>query len=115
MGKVKRMSSKLMSGEACRNQKKHKLFRFLVGAALLVIAIFVVYTLISDMIQIQKDTETYNSLVEQTNAVKEQNAQISNYLEDDEKLEQYIEDIARDKLDLASPNDRIYNVVPSAD
>lgn len=109
------MSSKLMSGEACRNPKKHKLFRILVGAAILVIAVFVVYRIVSDMLQIQKDTETYNNLVEQTNSVLEQNAQITNYLENDEKLEQYIEDIARDKLDLASPSDRIYNVVPSAD
>lgn len=109
------MSSKLMSGEVSRNQKKHRLFRLLVGAALLVIAAFVVYALISDMLQIQKDTETYNKLVEQTNSVNEQNAQITNYLENDENLKEYIENIAREKLDYASPNERVYYVVPAAD
>ncbi|HCD70236.1 MAG TPA: septum formation initiator [Ruminococcaceae bacterium] len=87
----------------------------LVGAALLVIAVFVVYTLVSDMLQIQKDTETYNKLLEQTNSVNEQNAQITNYLENDENLKEYIEDIAREKLDYANPEERIYYVVPAAD
>lgn len=110
------MSSKLMSGEVCHKPgKKHRLFRMLVGAAILVIAVFVVWRIVSDMLQIQKDNELYNSLVEQTNSVNEQNAQITNYLENDENLKQYIEDIAREKLDLASPNERIYHVVPSAD
>ncbi len=115
MGKVKKMSSKLTSGEVCRDPKKHRLFRLLVGAALLVIAVFVVYTLVSDMLQIQKDTETYNKLLEQTNSVNEQNAQITNYLENDENLKEYIEDIAREKLDYANPEERIYYVVPAAD
>ena len=108
------MSSKQASGEVCNNQKKHRLFRFLVGAALLVIAVFVVYVLISDMMQIQKDTETYNKLVNQTNAVNEENAQITNYLENDANLKEYIEEIAREKLDYANPDERIYYVVPAA-
>ncbi|MBP1562708.1 MAG: septum formation initiator family protein [Oscillospiraceae bacterium] len=87
----------------------------LVGAALLVIACFVVYVLVSDMMQIQKDNETYNKLVNQTNAVNEQNAQIANYLENDENLKEYIEEIAREKLDYANPNERIYYVVPAAE
>ena len=108
------MSSKQMSGEVCNNPKKHRLFRILVGAALLVIAVFVVYVLISDMMQIQKDTETYNNLVNQTNAVNEENAQITNYLENDANLKEYIEEIAREKLDYANPDERIYYVVPAA-
>lgn len=103
-----------MSGEVCNNPKKHRLFRILVGAALLVIAVFVVYVLISDMMQIQKDTETYNNLVNQTNAVNEENAQITNYLENDANLKEYIEEIAREKLDYANPDERIYYVVPAA-
>lgn len=104
-----------MSGEVCNSPKKHRLFRILVGAALLVIACFVVYVLVSDMMQIQKDNETYNKLVNQTNAVNEQNAQIANYLENDENLKEYIEEIAREKLDYANPNERIYYVVPAAE
>lgn len=108
------MSSKQMSGEVCNSPKKHRLFRLLVGAALLVVAVFVVYVLISDMMQIQKDTETYNKLVNQTNAVNEENAQITNYLENDANLKEYIEEIAREKLDYANPDERIYYVVPAA-
>ena len=103
-----------MSGEVCNSPKKHRLFRILVGAALLVVAVFVVYVLISDMMQIQKDTETYNKLVNQTNAVNEENAQITNYLENDANLKEYIEEIAREKLDYANPDERIYYVVPAA-
>lgn len=103
-----------MSGEVCNSPKKHRLFRLLVGAALLVVAVFVVYVLISDMMQIQKDTETYNNLVNQTNAVNEENAQITNYLENDANLKEYIEEIAREKLDYANPDERIYYVVPAA-
>ena len=114
MGKVKIMSSKQTSGEVCNSPKKHRLFRILVGAALLVVAVFVVYVLISDMMQIQKDTETYNKLVNQTNAVNEENAQITNYLENDANLKEYIEEIAREKLDYANPDERIYYVVPAA-
>lgn len=109
------MSSRQASGEVCNSPKKHRLFRILVGAALLVIACFVVYVLVSDMMQIQKDNETYNKLVNQTNAVNEQNAQIANYLENDENLKEYIEEIAREKLDYANPNERIYYVVPAAE
>ena len=108
------MSSKQASGEVCNSPKKHRLFRFLVGAALLVTAIFVVYALVSDMMQIQKDNETYQKLVNQTNAINEENAQITNYLENDENLKEYIEEIAREKLDYANPNERIYYVVPAA-
>ena len=103
-----------MSGEVCNSPKKHRLFRLLVGAALLVVAVFVVYVLISDMMQIQKDNETYNKLVNQTNAVNEENAQITNYLENDANLKEYIEEIAREKLDYANPDERIYYVVPAA-
>lgn len=109
------MSSRQASGEVCNSPKKHRIFRILVGAALLVIACFVVYVLVSDMMQIQKDNETYNKLVNQTNAVNEQNAQIANYLENDENLKEYIEEIAREKLDYANPNERIYYVVPAAE
>lgn len=80
----------------------------------MVVAIFIVYVLVSDMMQIQKDTETYNNLVAKTNAVNEENAQITNYLENDANLKEYIEEIAREKLDYANPDERIYYVVPSA-
>ncbi len=115
MGKVKIMASRLSSGEVCVNPKKHRFFRFLVGAAVLVIAVFIVYTLVSDMIKINQDTEKYNSLVNQTKAVNEQNAQIENYLENDENMKEYIEEIAREKLDYAYPDERIYNVIPAAE
>ncbi len=109
------MSSRQMSGEVCNSPKKHRFLRFLTAAALLVIAVFIVYTIVSDMIQIQKDTETYNNLVAQTNEIKEENAQITGYLENDNNLKEYIENIAREKLDYANPDERIIYIVPSAE
>ncbi len=94
--------------------ERHGFVSFLAYTALAVLAIFIAYSIISDNIKIREYSEQYESLTEQTNSTLEENAQIERYLEDDANLDEYIEDIARDKLDFASPDERIYYIVPSS-
>lgn len=108
------MSLLRKSEEAHENKKRHGFVRFLAGAAILVIVVYVAYSIISDNIAIKNDMERYNQLVAETNAIKVKNEQINGYLQNDENLDDYITDIARDKLDYANADERIYYVVPSA-
>jgi len=106
--------SLLRKSEEAHEKKRHGFVRFLAGAAILVIAVYVMYSIISDNIAIKNDMERYNQLVAETNAIKAKNEQINGYLQNDENLDDYITDIARDKLDYANADERIYYVVPSA-
>lgn len=108
------MSLRLRSKEARENKKRHGFVRFLVGTAVLVTAVYVAYSIISDNIAIKNNMERYEQLVAETNAVKAKNEQIDGYLNNNESLDEYIEDIARDKLDFANADERIIYVVPSA-
>lgn len=56
--------------------------------------------------------ERYDQLLAETNAIEAKNEQINGYLQNDENLDDYITDIARDKLDYANADERIYYVVP---
>ncbi len=94
--------------------KKHGFVSFLAYTALAVLAIFIAYSIIADNIKIREYSEQYEELKHLTSSTLEENAQIERYLEDDAKLDEYIEDIARDKLDFASPDERIYYIVPSS-
>lgn len=115
MGKVKRfMSLRHRSDEARENKKRHGFVRFLAGTAVLVVVVYVAYSIISDSIAIKNNTERYEQLLAETNAVKAKNEQINGYLNSAESLDEYIKDIARDKLDFANPDERIFYVVPSA-
>ncbi|MCM1165702.1 MAG: septum formation initiator family protein [Lachnospiraceae bacterium] len=108
------MSLKPGLQEARENKKRHGLVRFLAGAAVLVAAVYVAYSIISDKIAINRNMERYEQLVAETNAVKARSEQIDGYLKSNESLDEYIEEIARDKLDFANADERIYYVVPSA-
>ncbi len=109
------MSLKLRSEEAAEKNSRHSLVRILVFLAGLVFIAFVVYSIITDNVKAREYSKQYDELVEQTNAILEENEQINRYLEDDANLDEYIEQIARDKLDFANPDERIYYIVPSAD
>ncbi len=124
------MSSKLQSGAAevvnqkatepvssgkYQNKKHRGLVSLLAAVAVLVVAVFVIYTIIADNISIRDNLQKYDQLVAETNALNAKNEQINGYLTDDAALDEYIEEIARDKLDFANPNERIYYVVPAAD
>lgn len=105
------MLLRLSSSEARRNVKRHSLVNIIAGAAVLIAAVFVVYTVISNSIAIKEQTAKYDELVKQTAEVNEKNAQIEGYL-NGVNLDEYIENIARDKFDYANPDERIYFVVP---
>ncbi len=97
-----------------KNKKRHGLVRILAVAALSVIAVYVVYSIINDSIAIRENQKQYEELKSQTESIEEQNEQIQTYLNDDTYLDKYIEEMARDKLDYANSNERIYYVIPAS-
>ena len=109
------MSLRLKSEEAAEKSYRHTPVRILVFLAGIVFIAFVVYNIVSDNVKAREYSRQYDALVEQTNALLEENEQISRYLEDDANLDDYIEQIAREKLDFANPDERIYYIIPSSD
>lgn len=99
--------------EKAHEKRRHGLVRILAFAAIVITVVFVGYTIIYDNIRIRENKERLTELTEQTNAVNAQNEQITGYLENPKKLEEYIEIIARDKLDFANGDERIFYVVPA--
>ncbi len=93
---------------------RHKLVHLLAGIALSVVAVYVVYSIVNDSIDIRENQLRYEELKAQTESVEEENSQIQSYLEDDEYLDKYIEDMARNKFDFANSNERIYYVIPAS-
>lgn len=114
MGKVKKlMSLKQQSEKAREKYRRHGLVRFLAFAAVVVAVVFVGYTIIRDKVSIRENEQKLIELKEQTAAMEAKNEQITGYLENDKNLEAYIEQIARDKLDFANGDERIFYVIPS--
>lgn len=99
--------------EKAHERRRHGLVRILAFAAIVITVVFVGYTIISDNIKIRENKERLRVLTEQTNAMNAKNEQITGYLEDPIKLKEYIEVIARDKLDYANGDERIFYVIPS--
>ena len=88
---------------------------FLAIVAIILFAVFAVLAFVKYQIAIRENTQKYNELVVLTNEVNERNEQIKAYLEDEDKLNEYIENMARDKLDYANPNEKIYYIIPSGE
>lgn len=110
------MQLKLKSLEAHEvKRNKSGFVRVLAFTAVIVVAVYVVASIISNKISIRNNTEKYNELVKQTNELNEENEKIAGYLENDSNLAEYIENIARERLDYANPDERIYYVVPSGE
>ena len=109
------MSLKQKSQEAHEKKNRRGFVYFLASVAVLLFAVFAVITVVRDQIEIRENLQRYDDLAAQTNEINERNEQIKAYLEDEEKLNEYIENIARDKLDYANPSERIYYVIPSAE
>lgn len=97
-----------------KTNKKHGFVRILTAMALSVLAVFVVYSIINDSIDIRESQKKYEELKKQTESVEEQNEQIQTYLDDDAYLDKYIEDMARDKFGFANSDERIYYVIPAS-
>ncbi len=108
------MSFKLRSEEVREASGKNglvKIFAYIAGTILLG---FIVFSIITTNSKINENRQRYEDLVSQTDAVLEENASIERYLHDDANMDEYIEEIARDKLDLANPDERVYYIVPSS-
>lgn len=99
--------------EKAREKRQHGLVRILAFAAIVITSVFVVYTIIYDNIKIREYSQQLDELKAQTNTVNARNEQIAGYLENPNKLAEYIEMIARDKLDFANGDERIFYVVPA--
>lgn len=108
------MSFKLRLQEAHENKRGLGFVSILARIAIAIVSIFIVYIIINDQIQINEYNAQYDELLEKTNQTLEENAEISRYLDDDANLDEYIESIARDKLDFANPDERIYYIIPSS-
>lgn len=109
------MLSKQLSQEAHDKKKRRGPVYFLASIAALLFAGFAVFAIVRDQISIRENTQKYNELAAQTSEINERNEQITAYLEDEDKLNEYIENMARDKLDYANPDERIYYVIPAGD
>ncbi len=107
------MSLKRKSQEAHEKKKQRGPVHFLASIAILLFAGFAVFAVVRDQISIRENMQKYNELVAQTNEINENNEQITAYLEDEDKLKEYIENMARNKLDYANPDERIYYVIPA--
>ncbi len=106
------MSLKLKSEEA-RENKNHGFVKILVYVAGSILIGFIAFSIITTKIQINEDKQKYNELLQQTQVVEEENASIERYLDDNANMDEYIEEIARDKLNFANPDERVYYIVPS--
>lgn len=109
------MSFKLKSNEARENKKRHGFVYFLAMVAVLVFAVYAVFNVVKDQITIRESMQELNRLTAETKAIEENNEQIIAYLENEDKLNEYIENMARDKLDYAKADERIFYVVPAAE
>lgn len=108
------MSFKLRSDEATTPRKKHRVLRTVVFAACVLGVVFVVSNIISTNISIANYQQQYDELVAQTSAVEDSNDEIRRYLDENADMDEYIEDMARSKLDFAKPDERVYYVVPDS-
>lgn len=82
---------------------------------MLLIVIYAVISMVSSNIKINEYEKQYEELAAQTAAVEDSNDEISRYLEEGADLDNYIEDMARDKLDYAKSDERVYYVVPDSE
>ena len=102
------MSLRLRSDEATTPRRKHSILKMLAFTAGIMVAVFVVVSIVSTNISISNYEQQYEDLVAQTSAVEDSNDEIRRYLDEDADMDEYIEDMARSKLDFAKPDERVY-------
>ncbi len=108
------MSFMLRSREAIENKNNHGFIKAIACIAGIILCGFFVFSLITTNMQIEENKQKYQDLINQTDTVLEENASIERYLTDDANMDEYIEEIARNKLDYANPDERVYYIVPSS-
>lgn len=115
MGEVKQvMSLKLRSDEASIPRRRSGFVRVAAFSAFIIIGLFVVVSIVSSNMKINDYKKQYDDLVAQTEAVEDSNDEIRRYLDEDADMSEYIENMARDKLDFARPDERVYYIVPDS-
>ena len=108
------MSLRLRSDEATTPRKRHSILKMLAFTACVMVAVFVVASIVSTNISISSYEQQYEDIVAQTSAVEDSNDEIRRYLDENADLDEYIEDMARSKLDFVKPDERVYYVVPDS-
>ena len=106
------MSFKLRSEEVSE-KKNHGFIKTLAYIACSILVGFIVFSVVTTNIQINENKQKYEELLKETELVEEKNASIERYLDEDANMDEYIEEIARDKLNFANPDERVYYIVPS--
>ena len=115
MGEVKTvMSLKLRSDEASTPKKRGGFVRVVAFSAFILVGLFVVVSIVSSNMKINEYRKQYDDLVTQTAAVEDANDEIRRFLDDGADMSEYIENMARDKLDYARPDERVYYIVPDS-
>lgn len=102
------------SREATTPKKRSGFITIAALAAGVLLAGYAVFSIVSSNIKINEYEQQYNELVAQTQAVQDSNDEIRRYLEEGADMDEYIEDMARNKLDYARPDERVYYVVPDS-
>ena len=108
------MSFMLRSKEAAMPKKRSGIITVAAFAAGVLLAGYAVFSIVSSNMKINEYEQQYNELLAQTEAVQDSNDEIRRYLEEGADMDKYIEDMARDKLDYARPDERVYYVVPDS-
>lgn len=108
------MSLKLRSDEAAAPKRRSGFVRVAAFSAFILLAVFVVVSIVSSNMKISDYQAQYEELVAQTSAVEDSNDEIRRYLDEDADMDEYIENMARDKLDYARPDERVYYIVPDS-
>lgn len=81
----------------------------LLKIVLLIILVYMIFSLISVRQKISAANDAIQTLTEQVNDQTQTNTELSNAIENRDDPS-YLEDIAREKLGLVSPNDRVFYI-----
>ncbi len=108
------MSLKLRSDEASTPKKCGGFVKFAAFTACIVLAVFVVVSVVSSNMKINEYEQQYEQLLAETASVQDSNDEISRFLEENADMDEYIENKAREKLDFAHPDERVYYIVPDS-
>lgn len=108
------MSLKPMSSGGTIPKKRHGFLRLITTLAVIIMAAFVIMSVTSSGMKLKEYEQEYEQLVNETAAVKDSNEEIRRFLEEDADMSGYIENKAREKLDFARQDERVYYIVPDS-
>lgn len=108
------MSSKPKSEQTLiENKFKKKHESFITYIVLTLIVGYAAFLLISTQTEISQKQNQYENLHTQLTDIETVNDQLERYTEEENRAE-YMEEVARDKLDYAHPRERIYYIIPTS-